>query len=121
RYRRIEAREKGTGALRGILVMRTSWFDKPLAPLVDWILPDDDPTPVAALARHAARLAQESGKSRLETWVPLWSPPAESLRRIGFAEDPSRFNLCIRWFGPPRDEHWAKEKWYYAMGDSDIY
>jgi hypothetical protein len=126
RYRILAAREpaaaEGTpGALRGLLVMRTSWFDKPLAPLVDWVVRGDDQEAFAALAHSAANLAKAAGKSRLETWVPPWSDHARTLATIGFAPDPSRFNLCIRVFGPAIDEHWAKQHWFFTMGDSDIY
>lgn len=119
RYRVLEAR--AGGRLRGVLVLRTEWFDKPLAPLVDWIVDGADREAVAGLARRAATLARDAGKTRIETWAPGWSSLANTLRTIGFAPDPSTFNLCIRVFGPDFDESWAKDHWFFTMGDSDIY
>lgn len=119
RYRILTAR--AAGELRGVLVMRTSWFDRPLAPLVDWVVRGDDREALCGLARHAALLAREHGKARLETWLPPWSRHAAGLKTIGFAEDDSNFNLCIRVFGPAFDEQWAARHWFYAMGDSDVY
>lgn len=121
RYRLLEARARATGALRGGLVLRTEWHDRPLAPLVDWIVPGADVAAVAGLAQAAARLAAGAGQARLETWVPPWSEHAAALRRIGFAPDPSRFNLCIRVFGPQFDAEWAARHWFTTMGDSDVY
>lgn len=121
RYRLLAARAKGSGELRGLLFLRTEWFDKPLAPLVDWIVRGDDQSAIAALARGAARLAAAAGKTRLETWAPPWSAHWKTLATIGFAPDASRFHLCIRVFGPSFDEHWAKEHWFFTMGDSDVY
>lgn len=121
RYRLLGAYAKATSELRGLLFLRTEWFDKPIAPLVDWIVRGDDQAAFAALAQAAARLAESAGKARLETWVPPWSPHAKTLQTIGFAPDASRFHLCIRVFGLPFDEAWAKEHWYFTMGDSDVY
>lgn len=119
RYRILVARAAGT--LRGVLVLRTEWFDKPLAPLVDWVVAGDDREAICGLAQAAARLAKAAGKHRLETWVPLWSDYAGTLKAIGFAEDPSTFHQCIRVFGPPFDESWAALHWFTTMGDSDVY
>jgi Acetyltransferase (GNAT) domain len=121
RYRLLGAFAKGRGELRGLLFFRTEWFDKPLAPLVDWVVRGDDQAAIAALTQSAARVVASTGKSRLETWAPPWSSHWKTLSTIGFAPDPSRFNLCIRVFGPPFDEGWAKEHWFYSMGDSDVY
>ncbi len=121
RYRLLGAYGKDGDDLRGLLFLRTEWFDKPLAPLVDWVVRGDDQQGIAALAQAAARLAREKGKARLETWVPPWSSHWKTLSTIGFVPDPSRFNLCIRVFGPPFDENWAKDHWFFTMGDSDVY
>lgn len=118
-YRILAARS--AGELRGVLVMRTEWFDEPLAPLVDWVVRGDDRDALCGLARAAARLAQAAGRARLETWVPPWSDHARTLQTIGFAPDDSTFHQCIRVFGPSFDEHWAREHWFTTMGDSDIY
>ncbi len=119
-YRVLEARGPG-GQLRGVLVLRVGWHGRPLAPLVDWIVPGEDREALAGLAHAAAELARAAGVTCLETWVPPWSAHARALQEIGFAADDSTFNLCIRVFGPPFDEHWAREHWFFTMGDSDIY
>lgn len=121
RYRLLAAYSKDDEALRGLLFLRTEWFDKPLAPLVDWVIDGTDQHAFAALTQAAARLARENGKTRLESWVPPWSAHWNTLRTIGFAPDPSRFNLCIRVFGPNFDEAWARDHWFFTMGDSDVY
>ncbi|MBI4881596.1 MAG: GNAT family N-acetyltransferase [Planctomycetes bacterium] len=120
RYRVLEARARD-GELRGVLVLRIGWLGRPLAPLVDWIVPGEDREALAGLARAAAELARAAGVTCLETWVPPWSAHARTLQEIGFAADDSTFNLCIRVFGPSFDENWAKEHWFFTMGDSDIY
>ncbi len=118
-YRILEARAKPTGRLRGVTVLRTDRNDH-VAPLVDWIVAGDDRDAFCGLARAAAECAAAAGKSCLETWVPPWSAHFASLKEAGFAEDDSTFNLCIRVFGPPFDEAWAKEHWFFTMGDSDV-
>ena len=121
RYRFITVRSMPDAKLQGVVVMRVKWFDKAIAPLVDWIVDGADQSAIAALAQAAARAAAVEGVTRLETWVPPWSAHRATLAKIGFAPDPSTFNLCIRVFGPRFDEHWAKEHWFFTMGDSDIY
>ena len=118
-YRLLAARAGGD--LRGLLFFRTSWFDKPIAPLVDWVIRGDDTDAFCGLARRAAELAAAAGRTRLETWVPLWAPHAATLKTIGFAEDESTFSLCIRIFGPDFDADWAASHWFFTMGDSDVY
>jgi hypothetical protein len=120
RYRVLEARS-WSGGLRGVLAMRTRWLDRPIAPLVDWVVDPTDREAVAGLAQRAAILARADGRRRLETWVPEWSALAATLREIGFAWDATTFNSCIRIFGPAFDAEWARGNWHYTMGDSDIY
>ena len=104
-----------------MLVLRTGWMGRAVAPLVDWIVPGDDREAFLGLALGAARLAAAEGISLLETWLPPWSPHFAALRDVGFAPDDAPFNLCIRVFGPPFDERWSQENWFFTMGDSDVY
>lgn len=120
RYRLLEARS-ADGALRGLLVLLDRWGVRPITPLVDWIVAGDDTEAQRALLLAAARRAAAAGSSCLETWVPLWSSHAKTLRALGFADDDSPFHLCIRVFGPPIDETWARDHWFVQMGDSDCY
>lgn len=122
-YRMFAARGSD-GTLRGIAVVRPKWIDvpgTPISPVLEWIADGRDQEALAGLARAVAIAGEEAGRARLETWLPPWSAHAATLRTLGFAPDPSHFNLCIRVFGPPFDERWAADHWFYSMGDSDIY
>ncbi|MFG0317970.1 MAG: GNAT family N-acetyltransferase, partial [Planctomycetota bacterium JB042] len=66
RYRILAATDPGSGALRGVLVLRTGWMGRPVAPLVDWIVPADDGPAAKGLVRAAARAAAAEGISLLE-------------------------------------------------------
>lgn len=120
RYRILEARSPGDQTLRGVLVVRAEWPGREVAPLVDFLIDPTDRAALAALVREAANIASGTGRHCLEAWAPPWSAHARLFEEVGFAQDDSSFNLCIRVFGPPFDEHWAREHWYYTMGDADV-
>ena len=63
RYRVLAAREPGGWALRGLLVLRDRWGEKPVAPLVDWIVEGGDVPAHLALAHAAAGLARAAGST----------------------------------------------------------
>ncbi|HTE05350.1 MAG TPA: hypothetical protein VK824_04070 [Planctomycetota bacterium] len=118
-YRALLARRGGQ--LAGLVVFRMGWMGQPLVPLVDWIGPGADRAALAALLGHVARLAQEAGARRLETWITPHTAHHATLAALGLADEPTRFNLCIMTFGPRVDLEWAKANWFLTMGDTDIF
>ncbi len=109
------------GQLVGAVVYSLGWFGHPIVPLVDWIGPGGDEEAVAALLAHVGRITLAEGGRRLETWVTPNMPQLGTLRRCGFSEEESPFNLCIMVYSRDFDLDWSKAHWFFTMGDSDIY
>ncbi|MEW6741222.1 MAG: GNAT family N-acetyltransferase [Planctomycetota bacterium] len=109
------------GELCAWVVYRLGWFKEKVAPLVDVLFDPADREALGALVRELACDARAAGLQTIRTWMPVSFPHHETLKSLGFLPAPSRFNLCIRIFNPMFDLSYAKERWYYTMGDSDIY
>ncbi|MFO0980726.1 MAG: GNAT family N-acetyltransferase [Planctomycetota bacterium] len=120
RYTIVLARN-ASRALRGMLVYRLGWIKQKVAPLVDLLVGDDDRDTLVALLAHARAAAAAAQLEALEAWMPRGFALYRALRLLGCREEPSPFNLCIRIFTPLLTVPYAIERWYYTMGDSDIY
>jgi hypothetical protein len=107
--------------LTGLLVYRLGWINKPFVPLVDLLARDGDQDTLVALLAHARRHGSEAGAQDLEAWMPRGFAHHQTLQRLGFTETQSQFNLCIRIFTRHLTVPFAIDRWYYTMGDSDIY
>lgn len=114
------AARRGT-ELVGVLIYRLGWMGQPIVPLVDWIGPGDDSAALAGLTAAAGRLCREAGGRRLETWLTPAARQHAALSALGFGTEDTRFNLCIMTFGSGFDLAWAKDHWFFTMGDSDIF
>ena len=119
RYRLLLA--KRDGVLVGALIFSLGWFGQPLVPLMDWIGPGADEEMMAAVLAEVGKITLAEGGARLETWVTPNMPQLATLRRFGFVPEKSPFNLCIMVYARDFDLDWSKSRWFFTMGDSDIY
>ena len=107
--------------LSGYLVYRIGWLDRATVPLVDILCDLGDRETLETLVAHAASAATDANQPTLETWMPSGFAHCQALESMGFQAEEGQFNLCIRIFCSYFDMGYADRKWYYTMGDSDIY
>jgi hypothetical protein len=120
-YIRLAAFHRLTGAPTGVAVLRLGVRGNPVAALVDWLVPARGTGVSLALLARAVRMADQAGMERLQAWFPPHGVPAGRLREFGFRAEPTMYHFVALSMSPEVFLTWAKDQWYYTMGDSDIY
>jgi hypothetical protein len=119
RYRLVVAFDRATGAASGLAVLRLGVRDRPVCALVEFLVSGRDAA--ASLLAHCEGSARDVGMERLEAWFPPSSGQARWFREAGFREEPTIYQLVALPTNPQVRLDWGKDRWYYTMGDSDIY
>jgi hypothetical protein len=119
-YVMLECRERRTGALRGIAVVRHCDFLLPkMTYLVDWLAAADDTDATVALVAEAEHLASANGSRALATLFQHRDPRFLPFQKLGFlVYGTTYFQVVI-----PFDQHdssFYREHWYHTLGDSDL-
>ncbi len=83
-YRFLEAREHGTGLLRGIAIVRSGGIAEDALMLMDWLVPHDDEDAAIALLRACANDAIEQRMGAIVAWFPESTPEFEAFQDRGF-------------------------------------
>jgi len=120
-YRRFVVRERGGGTVRALFVTRANWQRLPIQAVVDYLGAPDDEAALALALRTATRLARESGQARVEAWLPEASPLFGHALRAGFKTEPCEYVLCVMLYRERPDLDWIRPRWYYTIGDSDVF
>lgn len=120
-YRLVVVRRRLSGSLEGIAVLRLGWGDQPIACLVDWLVPADGAEAAKVLLGHCERVARDAGMTQLQVWFPPYAWPYHLLCDHGYRSTPTIYHFIALSTSPEVSIEWAKERWYYTMGDSDIY
>ncbi|MBK9387495.1 MAG: GNAT family N-acetyltransferase [Planctomycetes bacterium] len=118
---RVRGLFDAAGELRGVVALRPDWQGPPILALAELLVPAADRGALGALLSLVCREARASGQQRLELWLPPWHPHFEAVRGMGFSQEPCYFHLCLKVYEPGLEEAWAREHWYFSIGDSDIY
>jgi len=121
KYRFLVARSRSSGRPLGLAVLRFGWFDQPVAPLVDWLVPSNERDVARALIASCHSLASERKLKAMQASFPTYSPQYRFLVSVGYQPIASRCLITAHW---PEDSELVKpmkENWYYTMGDSDMY
>jgi hypothetical protein len=119
-YRRYVVRERG-GRVRALFVARANWQRQPIGALVDFLGAPDDAAAVGLALRTTTRLAREAGQARVEAWFPERSPWFRHALGSGFRSEPCQYVLCVMLYRERPDLEWVRERWYYTIGDSDVF
>jgi hypothetical protein len=119
-YELLECRERATGRLRGVAVLRKADFLIPnTCFVVDWLVPKDDADATVALVARDSACATALSASVLATLFQHRDPRFLGFQKLGFLVFGSiYFQVVI-----PFDQHDAlfyKEHWYHTLGDSDL-
>lgn len=117
----IVARQPWSDIPAGTAVLRMGWANQPIACLVDWLVPPDAMSTAERLLAHCETLAREAGMERLSAWFPHNSWPYGFLCEHGYRVEPTIYHLVALATDPRVSLEWVKDRWYYTMGDSDIF
>lgn len=120
-YVRMLATNRWTGRAEGIAVLRLGVEGRPVASLVDWLVPGGRRKLAGALLWHCHALALASGQHRIEAWFPDYAPQFLFLSDHGYRPTPTQYEIVVEPFVPELSREWVQGHWYYTMGDSDIY
>jgi len=120
-YAMVAARRPWTSAPAGAAVLRLGWADQPIACLVDWLVPPDATSAAERLLAHCEALAREAGMTQLRAWFSPHFWPYGFLREQGYHTEPTIYHLVALATDPRVSFEWANTRWYYTMGDSDIF
>jgi hypothetical protein len=121
RYRRFVVRDKAGGAARALFVTRSNWQRLPIQALVDYLGAPDDAASFALALRTSTRLARDAGQARVEAWLPEASPQFAQALTQGFKSEPCQYALCVMLYRDKPDLEWVRPRWYYTIGDSDVF
>lgn len=120
-YVMVVAGRPWTSAPAGVAVLRLGWADQPIACLVDWVVPPDATSAAERLLAHCEALAREAGMAQLRAWFSPHSWPYGFLREQGYRTESTIYHLVALATDPRVSLEWADTRWYYTMGDSDIF
>jgi hypothetical protein len=116
---------RAAGRLRGLMVLKPgSGLAPDAATIVDWLVPEADPTAADALLAAAVERQQRDQRQRLMAVFPNWSAEAAHLQTRGFVRASSAqwllrrlvHNICI----PQVTPEFLAEHWWFTLGDSDL-
>lgn len=120
-YTILVATNRLTGRPSGAAVLRLGLPDRPVALLVDWLVPSGRQDVAQMLLDHCHTLAMASGLHRIEAWFPEYATQFHFLRAQGYEPVPTMYHLIARQCTSELSLEWVKDHWYYTMGDSDIF
>jgi hypothetical protein len=118
-YQMLAAFHRLTGTPAGMAILRLWVRQEPVAALVDWLVPSR--AVGLALVARCEEIARESGMNRLEAWFPPYSWTYRFFEELGFRASPTIYQITALPTSREVSLDWARERWYYTMGDSDIY
>ena len=123
-YRKFLVREgmgPRRGDLRGFFVTRSNWQRLPIQALVDFFGHPDDAAALGLTLRTTTKLGRDAGQARVEAWLPERFPLFGHALASGFKTEPCQYVLCVMLYREQPDLDWVKERWYYTIGDSDVF
>lgn len=121
RYALLQVESRFTGRPLGLAVLRFGWFEEPIAPLVELVVPADETAALALLLDACRELARERGLASLLTWAPRGTALHPVLRGSGWSEEETPFLLTQIADPDPARAAALRDAWTYSMGDSDVY
>jgi radical SAM superfamily enzyme YgiQ (UPF0313 family) len=121
-YLCIGVYHKKSGYLLGWAVLRLNWMTDDATGLVDWLVPREDKKVAEILRRNLEHSAKVGGTKTVEAWFPPYSDEYQWLLDNGYHEEKTKSVLVAHIFKPDLiDYEFINTKWYYTMGDSDVY
>lgn len=120
-YRLLQARERMTGRVCGLAVLRLGWVGHAVGLLVDWLVPRGEWVTADRLLDRICHEVESAGMKELQAWMPSASPWRQFLLEWGFEPVESNLIFVARTYTPAVSLERITPLWYCTMGDSDIY
>lgn len=121
-YELLEARYNGTGALRGLAVLREGGLDPSVASLAEWLVPFADDAAESALIDHALQYARERRRTGLVAWFPSAGDHFHRFQtRHEFFARATPYQEQFSAWKEGVDRDWLQQNWYQTMGDIDFF
>ncbi len=121
RYAMLAAFHRLTGAPAGVAILRMGVRGQPVAALVDWLVRGRASGAALALLARCNQVARQAGMEQLQAWFPPYSFPYRWFQEMGFRPNETMYEFVAISMSPEVFVDWAKDQWYYTMGDSDIF
>jgi hypothetical protein len=119
-YELWECRERATGRLRGVMVVRhCDFLFAKTTFVVDWLVPADDADATVALVAMAEQRANASGSNALATLFQHRDQRFLQFQKLGFLVYGSVYFQVVIPFDQ-QETHFYREQWYHTLGDSDL-
>ena len=106
---------------QGIAVLRLDSLGQGVGYLMDWLVPLRAKVAADQLLKRSLEEAELAGLKELHAWLPPFSPWHQYLLDRGFQVVDAKYFLVARTFTPDLPLEFINPRWYYTMGDSDIY
>ena len=119
-YYVIEARSDADRGLLGVGVLGPNFVSPDMAVIADLLLSRDHPETGRAIIRRCESLAGNAGMTRLQFLVPEYRWEHELFTGMAYAPEKTPFILVARTYAPELALEWARENWYYTLGDFDF-
>lgn len=129
RYRFLAVRRRFSDEWAGLAVLRlgggqaTAFLGQgeKAACLVDWLLPLGERRLAELLLTQVEAMARENGMSDLYAWFRPGSAHWDLFVGRVFRPEPTPMHFTALRGIKEISLEWARDRWYYTMGDSDIY
>lgn len=121
RYRLLVARGVMGTSLQGITVLRLDSLGQGVGYLMDWLVPLSAKAAADQLLKRSFEEAELAGLKELHAWLPPSSPWHRYLLDRGFRAVDAEYFFVARTYTPELPLEFVDPRWYYTMGDSDIY
>jgi len=89
--------------------------------LVDWLMPLAPQGPAELLLARCEAIAREAGMKAMYTWFRPDSSHWRLFLELGFRPEPTPMHFVALRCIDTISLEWARDCWYYTMGDSDLY
>jgi hypothetical protein len=132
-YVKLLATDRWTGRVSGVAVLRLGFGERPVALLVDWLVPGRYLRLAEVLLQSCHAIGAATGQSRIEARFPQYTPQFQFLMAQGYRPTPAQYEnvdhrgiqpgefVVVQPFHPELTLEWLQGHWYYTMGDSDSY
>ncbi len=121
KYRLLVAAGIMGTSLQGIAVLRLDSLGQGVGYLVDWLVPLRARAAADQLLKRAFEETELAGLKELQAWLPPSSPWHRYLLDWGFQIVDAEYFFVARTYTAEVPLEFVNPRWYYTMGDSDIY
>jgi len=125
RYRLLVVRRRLSEEWAGLAVLRLGigqfGVGEATACLMDWLVPIDTWWPAVLLLEHCEALAKKAGMVDVQSWFRPGSAHWQRFIEHGFRPEPTPVYFVAGQAVSDIRLDWGCDRWYYTMGDADLF